>query len=459
MTSYNKVNGVHAAESKELIGVLRDEWKWRGLVMSDWFGTYSTSESVIAGQDLEMPGPTRFRGALLEHAVKAKKVQPAALDECVRNLLHTINRAADSDIPENAVPKTLDRAEDRQLLRRVAAESIVLLKNDDHVLPFDSTKPVAVIGPNAKFAAYAGGGSANLLPSYTTTSFEAVLSKCEHVRYSVGAHVQKALPLLDSFMLHPDGRPGFRFRAYDKPLTDPERRLLDELHLTNSEMLLADYRIPGCEGPELHIDIDGTFIPSEDGRYDFGLIVHGTGQLFLDGQLVVDNTTDQKPGTAFFGFGTVEEQGTVEVVKGRRYQLHVQFTAPGGLKKLSNGGIRIGCCKHIDAAAAIDDAARLAAQTEQTAVFVGLNSDWESESYDRPDMDLPKGTHSLELIDAVLRANPNAVIVIQSGTPVSMPWVEGAKGIVQAWYGGNEAGNGIADVLFGDVNPVGIHQH
>jgi len=92
----------------------------------------------------------------------------------------------------------------------------------------------------------------------------------------------------------------------------------------------------------------------------------------------------------------------------------------------------------------------LASQVDQVVVFTGLNGDWESEGHDRENMDLPP--YSDELIRKVLASNPNAVVVVQSGTPVSMPWANEASAIVQAWYGGNETGNAISDVLFGDVN-------
>lgn len=460
MTAYNKVNGIHVCESSKMLAVLRDEWKWNGVIMSDWGGTYSTSDAILAGLDLEMPGPTLWRGQALSHALIAKKVWPHVLDERVRNVLNLIKCSSKSGIPEDAQEKTLNRAEDQSLLRRLAAESVVLLKNKNDILPYSKEKTVAVIGPNAQVATYSGGGSATLLPYYTVTPLEGVSKKAKDVRFSQGAYGHKDLPLLGEQLRTANGHVGFTFKSYDKPVGVQDRKELDCLHLKNSAMFLIDYIIPNHGSSIYYVDIEGLFTPKESGTYDFGLMVQGTGQLFVDGKLVVDNTENQRPGTAFFGASTAEETGSVDMDAGKSYNVRVEFgTAPtakgplGSQISFGAGGLRIGGCLRIDVPKAIDAAVQLAKEVDQVVVFAGLNSDWESESFDRPNMDLPPYTD--DLISKVLAANPNAAIVIQSGTPVTMPWADRAKALVHAWYGGNETGNGIADVLFGDVNPSG----
>lgn len=144
MTSYNKVNGTHASESAWLLGgVLRGEWKWEGLVMSDWYGTYSVSESINSGLDLEMPGPSRWRTDALTHALRSKKVLPSKLDERVRQMLKFINWTERSGVEENAPEEARDVKETGEFLRKVAAETIVLMKNEKKVLPLDRTKTVS----------------------------------------------------------------------------------------------------------------------------------------------------------------------------------------------------------------------------------------------------------------------------------------------------------------------------
>ena len=412
-----------------------------------------------------MPGPPRWRGDALPHAVTSKKIQAHVLDERVRAVLKTIKLASKSGIPGRASEDKLDRPEDRALVRRVAAESIVLLKNERKILPFDKTKPIAVVGPNAKSAAFCGGGSAWLKPYYVVTPFEGVSTQSQStVSYELGAHNFKELPLLGKLLRTDDGKPGFMFRAYDKPSGSLDRKLLDERHMKEKEtyMNLMDYEVPLIPKDDVYyVDVEGVFVPEEDGIYDFGLTVEGTGRLFLDEKLVVDNATKQRPGTTFFGAATAEERGERELKAGDEHKLKVEFgSGPTSLLErpaivsFGPGGLRFGCCKRTDPEAEIDKAVKLASEVEQVVIFAGLNGEWESEGSDRADMDSPPPID--QLISRVLAVNPRAVIVLQSGTPVAMPWADEAGSIVQAWYGGDETGNAIADVLYGEVNPVSL---
>ncbi|KAL2857593.1 putative beta-glucosidase J [Aspergillus pseudodeflectus] len=461
MTSYNKVNGLHASESPELLsGIVRGEWEFEGAIISDWFGTYSVADAVNAGLDLEMPGPTRFRGPALMHALTSNKVTERTLDARVRKVLELVQLASKANIPEYAAERELDRPEDRALLRRAAAESIVLLKNDGAVLPLDPAKKTLVVGPNADIAAYCGGGSAALAAYYTVSPREGIAGKCADVAFSQGCYGHKELPLLGEHLKTERGERGYMFRMYTEPPPTccGTREPVDELHMTNSCAFLMDYTHPEIKGDTYYATLEGTFEPPESGVYEFGLTVAGTGLLYIDDELVIDNKTTQRAGTSFFGIGTVEERGEVYLEAGRKHRVYVEFsTAPTsnlkhhGVVSFGPGGVRLGGCRKLDADSAIQEAVRLAAETEQVVICVGLSGDWESEGFDRPSMDLPGRTD--ELVKAVLAVQPNAVIVVQSGTPVTMPWADDAKALLQAWYGGSEGGNGIADVLFGDVNP------
>jgi len=146
MTGYNGVNGEYCSESPKLIdGLLRKEWGWDGAVMSDWYGTYSTTASVHAGLDIEMPGPSRFRGDALKFNVSTDKVREHILDERVRGVLKLVKACAASGVPENAPEVTGDTPETAGLLRRIGNEGIVLLKNDREVLPLKKDKKVSSI--------------------------------------------------------------------------------------------------------------------------------------------------------------------------------------------------------------------------------------------------------------------------------------------------------------------------
>jgi len=348
--------------------------------------------------------------------------------------------------------------QDRLLLRRAAAESIVLLKNQDHVLPFSKSKKTAIIGPNAKIAAFCGGGSASLLPYYSISPYEAISKRCENTVYSQGATGHKLLPQMGNSLRTAQGERGFTWRAFNEPASVVDRKAIDERILTDTNMFFLDY---------VHEDLnsiwysqaEGIFTPDESGIYDFGLGVEGTAELYVDDVLLVRNVENQKPGETLFGSGTIEEINGKQMAAGQDYRIRVEWGCartgslpPFGPVGGKHGGVRLGACKRIDPVLAIEEAAEVARTADQVVLLVGLNGEWESEGTDRTNLDLPPHTNAL--VARVLSANPNTAVVVQCGTTVEMPWVDEAKGILHAWYGGNETGSGIADIIFGDVNPV-----
>ncbi|CAN6626001.1 hypothetical protein TRVA0_010S02520 [Trichomonascus vanleenenianus] len=462
MTCYNKVNGTHASQNLKLIKeILRDEWKFDGLVMSDWFGTYSTEAAIKAGLNLEMPGPTIYRGDLLKNAVLCRTVLETDVDDNARWVLNAIKRAYnESGVPEDRKEAEHDTKETRQALREIADNTIVLLKNENNILPLPKNKKTAIIGPNAKIAAYSGGGSAHLNAYYTVTPYEGVKAKVEDVQYALGLDTSKNLPLLGEHLTTKDDNKGFHMRTYDGPRSDKDRKLVEEDVLTASSMFLADYSPDIGDKDIFYIDFEGYFEPESDGDYEFGLIVCGSGQLFVDDKLVVDNTTNQRRGESFMGISTVEEKGTISLKKGQKYKISCYYGSgrtstlpdsdiPGGL----GGACQFGFRKVQSIEETLAEAERVAKEVDQVILSVGLTKEYESEGYDRTHMDLPENVD--KLVDVVTKANPNTVVVLQSGTPVSLPWIEKVPALVQAWYGGNETGNAIADVVFGDVNPSG----
>ncbi|RSL44737.1 hypothetical protein CEP54_014556 [Fusarium duplospermum] len=464
MTAYNGVNGTYCSENHELLaGILRGEWGWNGLVVSDWFGTYSTTQAALAGLDLEMPGPPQFRGEILKFNVTTDKVREHILDERARQVLRFVKKCAASGVKENAEERTGDTPETAELLRRLGGESLVLLKNECDVLPLKKDKKTVVIGPNAKIATYHGGGSASLDAYYAVSPFDGISAKLSSPpEYTVGSHSHKLLPLLGHFVTAGNGTKGMRMRVYNEPPSDPNRQCTDEYIFEKTDSLLIDYYNPRLKSLTWYADFEGSFIADEDCEWDLGLTVCGTGMLFVNGELLIDNATTQRDshGDAFFGAATVEEKGRLKCKKGQNYTVKVEFGSAATSKLeaqtmlFGGGSFRIGGCKVIDSAAEIRRAAQLARDADQVIVCAGLNADWETEGADREGMDLPSPMD--DLITAVAEANPKGtVVVMQSGTPVHMPWVDKVPSIVQAWYGGNETGNVIADILFGDVNPSG----
>ncbi|ORY56324.1 glycosyl hydrolase family 3 N terminal domain-containing protein [Pseudomassariella vexata] len=461
MTGYNGVNGTYCSENKELLEkILRGEWGWDGMVMSDWFGVYSTTEAALAGLDLEMPGPTRFRGDQLKFNVSTDKVRTHILDQRVKAMLEFIKKCSASGVKDNAPEGTADTPETAELLRRIGNEGIVLMKNEKNVLPLKKDRKTVVIGPNAKIATYHGGGSASLAAYYAVTPFTGISNKLSIApKYTIGQYSHKLLPLLGYTSKSAKGNQGMTMKVYTDGPDVSDRKVVDELELLKTEMLLVDYTNPKLKSNLWYATFEGSLVAEEDCTYEFGLVVSGTANLYVNDELVVDNTEKQTLGDAFFGSATIEEKGYYKMEKGKTYNFKVNFgSAPtsklsGNTVLQSGGALRIGGCKVIDPKAEIAHAAELAKSADQVIICAGLNADWETEGNDRANMDLPPGMD--DLISAVAKANPNTAIVLQSGTPVAMPWINDVNALIHAWYGGNETGNTIADVLFGDANPSG----
>ncbi|KFZ14141.1 hypothetical protein V501_03399 [Pseudogymnoascus sp. VKM F-4519 (FW-2642)] len=463
MTAYNKVNGTHVSEDKRLLqDILRNEWRWKGLVMSDWFGTYSTTEAFNAGLDLEMPGPSRWRTGIANLAVSSRKVTDETINDRVRNVLEFVQRASKAKI--SLTETVRDFPEDRKLNRQLAGDSVVVLKNNAGVLPLSKDiKQIALIGSNLKNVAFCGGGSASLEPYYAISPYQGIIDKLGKdtaVHYEIGAYSHALLPILSDGLTTPDGRPGALISFFADPPSVCNRQVVDQLSIREAFFQLMDYRHPQLE-TLYYATVEGFFLAPATGIFQFGITVYGSGNLFIDNKLVIENTETQRPGTSFFGKGTAEEIGEVDLVEGKTYHVRLEFASSPTSKVLKPGVVafpggagRIGAALKINEEEHIRRAVRLASENEHTIICVGLSKDWESEGFDRQDMDLPGNVS--RLVSAVVEANPRTVVVTQSGTPINMlPWADKTTTQVHAWYGGNETGNGLADVLFGDVNANG----
>ncbi|GAA6042149.1 hypothetical protein JCM8097_004984 [Rhodosporidiobolus ruineniae] len=473
MSSYNRLNGKHCSETKELLdGILREEWGWKGLIMSDWTGVYSVDESIKAGLDVEMPGPPVMRGNAVNRAFQAGKLTMEDIDERVRNVLELANFAIDSKIPFYAGEDSVDSPELRALLREASANGVVVLKNDKNILPLSASsvkgKKIAVIGSNAKVAFPSGGGSASLATTYVVSPLDGITAAAEEVGATVdfhtGASAFRFVPLLDQYITHPtkQGQAGASVEFFNG-LPD------NEFFTKVGEQPKPDYQVDTKSS--LCFMIDGipwdklaeqvrarytaTFTPDISGSWTFGLGSIGYSALFIDGQRVVENVESFKNGELFFMMGSEERRGEINLEAGKSYKLEVRtYLDPstlGASPFTIKSSFRIGAFPTIVPAQARQEAAELAGKSDLAIVVVGTNPDWESEGFDRKDMKLPGETD--ELVAAVLAANPNTIVVNQSGTPVEFPWIKDSTTLVQAFFGGNELGNGIADVLFGKVNP------
>ena len=472
MTAYNKVNGEHVSQSKKLLqDVLRKEFDWDGLIMSDWFGVYSTKESLDAGLNLEMPGPTRFRSEVpTAHKVYSRELHRDVVDENAEYVLNFVNECLETGVPPNAPEGSNSTQEARDLLRKASANSAVLLKNNKNILPLskkasDGYRKVAVIGPNAKAARISGGGSASLNAEYTVTPFDGIASKLEgsgvELLYAQGSSLELNLPDVGPLLRTADGLVGIDARYYSEPPSVKSREVVKTQLVQGSRIFLSD--LPGGglgNGDRLfYADFEGIYEhKGETAEYEFGCSVLGTAQIFVNDKLVVDNKTKQQKGSNFFlAMGTREERNTMTLEKGKKYVVRVEFgssptsTLPHDSAEI--GGVYFGFAPKVNVQDELEKAVKVAKDADVVVLVAGLAKEWESEGFDRPDMDIPG--HTNELVRKIAAVNKNIVMVNQSGSPVTIPWIDDVTAFVQAWYGGNEVGNAIADVLFGDINPLG----
>jgi len=460
MAAYNLVNGIAASEHPYLLtDILRNEWGFDGVVVSDWFfSVKSTAASVNAGLDLEMPGPPMWRGEKLLQAVEHGEVKEATIDASVRRLLQLMVKAGIFEHPEEAPEQAIDRPEHRALIREAAAEGIVLLKNEQRVLPLqsDHLTSIAVIGPNAKVAQIMGGGSAQVNAHYAVTPFDGIVARAGKrisVRYELGCTNHKLLPLLDTSLLRA-GTQGVEhgytveyFNGDDlvgTPVGQETKTTSEFQWFNNPEALPA-----GVDSEKFSARITARFTPQESGPHTFALVSAGLSRLFIDGQEVIDNWTKQVPGDTYFGGGSTEVEAVVALEAGREYRFRLEYARAGSVLI---SAVRLGCLPPIPADA-MERAAALAATSDVAIVCAGSSGEWESEGGDKQDITLPGQQNAL--IERIAAANPRTIVVLNTGSPFAMPWIDKVAGVLEAWFPGQECGNAIADVLFGDTNPSG----
>ncbi|HEY3670342.1 MAG TPA: glycoside hydrolase family 3 C-terminal domain-containing protein [Acidimicrobiia bacterium] len=452
MTAYNRLNGPHCSEHRQLItGILRGEWGYEGFVLTDWMSAGSTVGSSAAGLDLEMPGPGAFYGKLLGDAVAAGDVPERELDEHVTHLLQVFDRVGALDDDPAWASTSIDRPEHRALAREAAAAATVLLRNETRsgntaVLPFDRSRvrTLAVLGPNAERPQMMGGGSANLAPHYEISLLDALRSKlgdAVDVQFARGVDIDRTTaPLYAPFEIEYFNGP----EIAGEPVARGRYR--------SGKLLVVDPLPAGVDSGTFSFRATATYVPDESGTYTFALVqMAGRGRILLDGEVLLDGVADPPgPGTEFFGFASAESLADVELEAGRAIEVVVEFSVAPDAFFLR--GMKLGL-RRPSPPELLDRAVATAAAADAVIVMVGTNDDWETEGEDRASMDLP-GRQD-ELVARAVAANPNTVVVVNTGSPVTMDWAGDAPAIVQAWFGGQEMGNALADVLFGEAEPGG----
>lgn len=460
MSSYNKINGKWASENSWLLSdILKKEWRFEGIVISDWFAFGSTVGSAEAGLDLEMPGPPRIFGEALVSAMERGEVSESIIDEKIRRILKIIERSG-GNTQVNQPAMDFDHKHNRRLLRAAAEEAIVLLKNERSILPLDLEKirSLAVIGPNAGVPRVAGAGSSKVTPFYAVTPLTGLAEFCGDrikINYEQGCTNHRLTPLLDPAYLSPDNgvdEPGLMgtYYANNDFEGEPAFTRVEKLFIFNHGYWVNNTTPgPGLDPDCFSVRWKGLFKPPVSGKYRFGLLTSGFCRISLNGKILIEKWKEEPPDVEINASG--ERIGEIELKVGQSYALKVEYCQNSEHQDFRR--LRLGCEVPL-AAGAMNRAVQLAAQSDLALVFVGLTEEYDAEFQDRENMDLPGD--QVELIKRVSQANPKTIVVLSSGSPVSMEeWVHKAPAILQTGYIGQEAGHAIADVLFGRVNPSG----
>jgi beta-glucosidase len=457
MNSYNKVNGTYASENEWLLtDVLKKEWGFKGLVMSDWFATHSAIPAAKAGLDLEMPGPARFFGRDLLLAVESGQVSLNVINNKVRRILSLVEESGAFDHPRRSV-KIKNTFSRRKIAREVATSSFVLLKNEGSVLPLNlrTIKSIAVIGPNAAFARTVGGGSSMVKPHYQISPLEGLKNYCGRktkIRYEPGCRANRLTPVLASKYLatsRTGGKAGLSAGFYDN------EKLHGSPSVERTDKLLS-FRWFGDKPPGEKLKVDnfsarwtGFFKTPESGLYRFGILTEGWARVLVNGREIVSTVGQDNK----VGFDVSEEaSGYCQLEAGSLSPIVIEYFKNPGQSSLTRS-LRIGCELPLPSDR-LKKAVDLTASSDVALVFAGLNEEWESEGFDRQDIEIP--APQPELIRAVAAANPRTVVVLNNGSPLAMSsWLNHVPAVLEAWFPGQECGNAIAEVLMGRVNPSG----
>ena len=433
MAAYNRLRGSNCCGNAPLLyGLLKDEWNYEGVVVSDWFAARDTVADALGGLDLEMPGPARVWGTELEAAVADGEVPVDIVGDKLARIDRLHARVAPG-APRDEVGA--DRPRMRALVRHAAARGTVLLKDEGRKIPFGSPKSVALLGPNSRDYQVMGGGSSFVFTHPVVTLADALRDAFPGavVEQTDGARMHKRAPLLD----------GARFEIYNGGTADAPLRATHDLRQSHVELLDT-----GQSGGTF-MRMTATFLAERAGVHTFGLCSAGPARLRADGDTLVDYWNDFRAGDSFMGFGTTEARAEVELAAGEEVELVADYLRP---EDAMICGLRIGV-QRPDNPNRIARAAALAADADLSVLVLGTSGEWESEGHDRNTLALPGDQDALAL--AVLAAAPDTVVVLNCGSPVALPWLSRARTVLWTGFGGQEGPCALADILAGRAEPGG----
>ncbi|MGY1501197.1 beta-glucosidase [Streptomyces sp. QTS52] len=450
MTAYNTVNGTTMSEHRYLVNeVLRGEWGFDGYNVSDWTAARSTTGAIDGGLDVAMPGPKTVYGAPLARAVRDGQVAEATLDGAVRNVLRLAARVgilagAEPVVAETDLPAPVDG---EALAREIAHRSFVLVRNEG-ALPLPAGRTVALIGAAARDARVLGGGSATVFPARVVSPLDGLTAALPEsvLTYAVGADPNTELAVADK---------GFVLRAVCR---DSAGTVLGTGSAPSGQINWMGADLPdGVTYDQLHtVELTGTFTPRGTGAHTFGIKGLGAFVLTVDGTTYYDSvqTTDSDDPFISF-FGDPEPRAEVRLTADTPVEVSLTYTVtfPDGAAMKSVGFSLCHQEPRRDPDELIAEAAEAARAADTAVVVVATTDRVESEGFDRSDLQLP-GRQD-DLVRAVAAANPNTVVVVNSGSPVELPWRDEVAAVLLSWFPGQEGGAALADVLTGAREPGG----
>lgn len=461
MSSYNLVNGEHSTQNRHInLQVLKGEWGFDGVLMSDWDATYDTLAAANAGLDLEMPSGKYLNREALLPLLRSGQLKQATLDDKVRRILRTAVRLGwlDREQRDRGIP--LYNMQGRQVALQAAREGIVLLKNDRDLLPLNRAriKKLAVFGPNAYPAVTQGGGSVKVVPFTTTSVLEGLsqhLGTDAAVLYSSGIlDLRAAAQATELSTSASGGEPGVNVEMFDNDAlegqpatTRVDRRINQGAPLDFTPLALGVMDRTAMTAPRrISMRWTGYFTPKDAGAHDafmqFGGFGRGVGhRLFIDDVLVSDHWDSKHAAT----------ESLVVDLDARSHKIRLEYRGEVGSINGAVPFVRFGLVRQGTwVEPAVEQTAR---DADAVVLSVGFDEVSEMEDWDRT-FALPPGQD--ELIRKVTAVNPNTIVVVNSGGAVdTSAWLNSVPAYLQAWFPGQEGGRALAEILFGDVNPSG----
>lgn len=452
MTGYNPVNGTWNTQNKHLIDILKKEWGFQGMLMSDWACTYSAEEAANNGLDLEMGSKSCFNREQLIPLIESGKVSEDIINDKVRRVYRACFSMGFFDRPQQDTTIPLYNPEANRMAREAAQEGIILLKNERNLLPLnpEKVKTIAIIGPTANppvisdrlhnnsGIVYGGGGSSKVNPWYIVTDLDGISRRFNNTKilYTEGISNRfRSRIFSNSAFITPDGQNGLK-ASYYKNSVSPDNLIKEQTdNRVNNEWRGHPHGLNEL-GTDYMIRWEG-YIPAErNGELLIFVDAQGAYRLWIDGQLQIDASKSQS-----FDYRNI----CIPVKADKRPKIELEYSN----QRSNPAEIRMGYAYKDEAD--YSEALKIARQADVIVFCAGLDGSIELEGRDRP-FHLPYGQDTL--IQQLTRINPNIIVVVHAGGGVNMtPWINQVPAVLHAFYPGQEGGNALAALLAGDVNP------